>query len=197
MTSADTPLREQLEFADTDTPLRDDVRRLGAMVGDMLAEQVAPVFLEQVETLRRIAIARREQGEPVDALAQRLAQVPLAQAEPLVRAFAAYFSATNVAERVHRIRRRRDYQRLGEAPQPGGLEAVLRGLRDEGVTLAELQAQLAGLCVEPVFTAHPTEAVRRALLLKEKTVVERLIADIDRTRTPPERRADDAASASR
>jgi phosphoenolpyruvate carboxylase len=192
MTSADTPLREQLEFADTDTPLRDDVRRLGAMVGDMLAEQVAPVFLEQVETLRRIAIARREQGEPVDALAQRLAQVPLAQAEPLVRAFAAYFSATNVAERVHRIRRRRDYQRLGEAPQPGGLEAVLRGLRDEGVTLAELQAQLAGLCVEPVFTAHPTEAVRRALLLKEKTVVERLIADIDRTRTPPERRADDA-----
>ena len=192
MATSDTPLREQLDFAATDAPLRDDVRRLGAMVGDMLAEQVAPAFLEQVEALRRIAIARREQGEPVNALAQRLTQVPLAQAEPLVRAFAAYFSATNVAERVHRIRRRRDYQRLGEAPQPGGLEAVLRGLRDEGVTLAELQAQLAGLCVEPVFTAHPTEAVRRALLLKEQTVVERLIADIDRTRTPPERRADNA-----
>jgi phosphoenolpyruvate carboxylase len=192
MTPADTPLREQLEFADTDTPLRDDVRRLGAMVGDMLAEQVSPAFLDQVEALRRIAIARREQDEPVDALADRLAQVTLADAESLVRAFAAYFGATNIAERVHRIRRRRDYQRLGSAPQPGGLEAVLRGLRDEGVTLAELQAQLAGLCVEPVFTAHPTEAVRRALLLKEKTVVERLVADVDRTRTPPERRADDA-----
>ena len=192
MTTADTPLREQLEFADTDTPLRDDVRRLGAMVGDMLAEQVSPAFLDQVEALRRIAIARREQGEPVDALAQRLAQVPLAQAEPLVRAFAAYFGATNIAERVHRIRRRRDYQRQGSAPQPGGLEAVLRELRDEGVTLDDLRRQLADLCVEPVFTAHPTEAVRRALLLKEKTVVERLMADMDGTRTPPERRADDA-----
>ena len=192
MTTSDAPLREQLDFAATDAPLRDDVRRLGAMVGDMLAEQVAPAFLEQVEALRRAAITRREQGEPVDALAQRLARVPLAQAEPLVRAFAAYFNATNVAERVHRIRRRRDYQRQGGAPQPGGLEAVLRGLRDEGVTLEDLQRQLAGLCVEPVFTAHPTEAVRRALLLKEKIVVERLIADIDRTRTPPERRADDA-----
>ena len=192
MTTSDAPLREQLDFAATDAPLRDDVRRLGAMVGDMLAEQVAPAFLEQVEALRRAAITRREQGEPVDALAQRLARVPLAQAEPLVRAFAAYFNATNVAERVHRIRRRRDYQRQGGAPQPGGLEAVLRGLRDEGVTLEDLRRQLAGLCVEPVFTAHPTEAVRRALLLKEKIVVERLIADIDRTRTPPERRADDA-----
>ena len=99
MTSADTPLREQLEFADTDTPLRDDVRRLGAMVGDMLAEQVAPVFLEQVETLRRIAIARREQGEPVDALAQRLAQVPLAQLVQITSLVANYaassFSSTS------------------------------------------------------------------------------------------------------
>ena len=192
MTPSSNPLRDQLEFADTDTLLRDDVRRLGAMVGEMLAEQVSDAFLQQVEQLRRIAIARREQGQPVDALATRLAGVPLADAEALVRAFAAYFSATNLAERVHRIRRRRDYQRQGDAPQPGGLEAVLRDLRDAGVGLEELQELLARMRIEPVFTAHPTEAIRRALLLKERTVVERLVADIDRTRTPPERSADDA-----
>ncbi len=192
MATPDTPLREQLEFAATDSLLRDDVRRLGAMVGAMLAEQVSPDFLAQVEALRRSAIARREQGAPIAALAEPLAQLPLAAAEPLVRAFAAYFSTTNLAERVHRIRRRRDYQRLDAAPQPGGLEAALRELHAEGVTLDEVRQQLQDLCVEPVFTAHPTEAVRRALLLKEATVVERLIADIDRTRTPPERRADDA-----
>lgn len=192
MTPTDSPLRERLEFADTDSLLRDDVRNLGAMVGDMLAEQVSPAFLERVEAVRRTAIARREQGEPVEALASQLGEVSLEDAEALVRAFAAYFGATNLAERVHRIRRRRDYQRLGQAPQPGGLEAALRGLRDDGVTLEELQQQLASMCVEPVFTAHPTEAVRRALLLKEQTIVERLVADIDRGRTPPERSADEA-----
>jgi len=192
MTPSASPLREQLEFASTDALLRDDVRRLGAMVGEMLAEQVSPAFLQQVEQVRRIAIARREQGEPVDALVARLADVPLADAEALVRAFAAYFGATNLAERVHRIRRRRDYQRQGDQPQPGSLQAVLRDLRDAGVTLPELQALLQGMRIEPVFTAHPTEAIRRALLLKERTVVERLVADIDRTRTPPERGADAA-----
>ena len=192
MTPSNAPLREQLVFAQSDTLLRDDVRRLGAMVGQMLAEQVSPSFLEQVDRLRRSAIARREQAEPVAQLAGQLAQVPLAEAEGLVRAFSAYFSATNVAERVHRIRRRRDYQRQGSAPQPGGLEEVLRDLRDAGVGLPELQAMLARTCIEPVFTAHPTEAVRRALLLKEQAIVERLVADIDRTRTPPERGADDA-----
>jgi phosphoenolpyruvate carboxylase len=192
MTPSASPLREQLEFAGTDALLRDDVRRLGAMVGEMLAEQVSPAFLQQVEQVRRIAIARREQGEPVNALVARLADVPLADAEALVRAFAAYFGATNLAERVHRIRRRRDYQRQGDQPQPGSLQAVLRDLRDAGVELPELEALLQGMRIEPVFTAHPTEAIRRALLLKERTVVERLVADIDRTRTPPERGADAA-----
>ena len=41
MTPSASPLREKLEFTGTDAPLRDDVRRLGAMVGEMLAEQVS------------------------------------------------------------------------------------------------------------------------------------------------------------
>src|SRR5690606_35271012 len=186
------PLRDDLPFSATDDLLRDDVRRLGAMVGQMLAEQQSPEFLEQVDSVRRMSIAPRENDEPVDALAARLADVPLGDADALVRAFAAYFGATNLAERVHRIRRRRDHQRDGDAPQPGGLEAVLLELRDAGVTFDELAAFLPRLSIEPVFTAHPTEVVRRALLEKERTIVERLVADIDRGRTPPERRSDEA-----
>ncbi len=182
-------LRE-IDFLETDALLRDDVRRLGAMVGQMLAEQASPALLEQVESVRRMAIARREADAPVDALAQRLSEVPPQGADALVRAFAAYFGATNIAERVHRIRRRRDYQRAGSAPQPGGLEAVLGELRAAGVRYEDLAALLPRLQIEPVFTAHPTEAVRRALLEKEREIVERLVADIDRERTPSERRAD-------
>lgn len=190
MTPARNPLREKLEFAETDALLRDDVRTLGALVGELLAEQCGADFLAQVEGIRRLAIRRREQGEPVAALAERLAAVPQADAAQLVRAFAAYFGAINLAERVHRIRRRRDYERHSDLPQPGGFEAVLRDLREEGVGFDELAATLPRLWVEPVFTAHPTEAVRRAMLEKERDIVERLVADIDRTRTPVERRAD-------
>ena len=58
-----------LEFAPPDVPLREDVRRLGTLVGDMLAEQVSPEFLAHVERVRTTAIARRQSGEPPQSLA--------------------------------------------------------------------------------------------------------------------------------
>lgn len=116
--------------------------------------------------------------------------MPPEQHADLVRAFALYFSAVNLAERVHRIRRRRDYQRHGGGAQPGGLQDALQRLKDEGIGLDEVLALLPALRIEPVLTAHPTEAVRRALLDKEAVIAQALIADIDGTRTPAEARAD-------
>ena len=188
-TAAEEPLRV-VDFAPHDALLREDVKTVGALVGEILAEQRGPQFLAEVERLRRAAIRRREANAPVGELAQALGNVELEHAGDLVRAFATYFQAVNVAERVHRIRRRRDYERQGEHLQPGGLREVLATLAAQGVGLDEVVALLQRLRIEPVFTAHPTEAVRRALLEKERQIVTCLIDDIDRTRTPYEHRSD-------
>ena len=73
----------QLEFAPPDLPLRDDVRRLGALVGDMLAEQVSPAFLEEVERVRTTAIARRQNGGSMESLSALLDGLEPAHAEAL------------------------------------------------------------------------------------------------------------------
>src|SRR5699024_5583259 len=112
-----------------------------------------------------------------------------ADAEALSRAFAAWFQAVNTAERVHRIRRRRDYQLAGAAPQPESLAAMLQTLKARGVQADELMTWIARLDVEPVFTAHPTEAVRRSLLEKEQAVVHALVDGFGQ-RTPREQAVD-------
>jgi len=182
------PSLRALDLPATDQALREDVRELGALVGEILAEQQGDDFLDKVESVRVAAIARREAGQPAAELAQTLQGLDLEAAEQLVRAFALWFQAVNLAERVHRIRRRREYQKAGAAAQPGSLEAVLHELRAAGVDYAELEQVLKRLCVQPVFTAHPTESVRRVLLDKEREVVRRLVDDIDHTLTPDERR---------
>ena len=179
-----------IEFPATDEPLREDVNRLGALVGEVLADQLGADFLAEVEAVRTCAIRRRENGASIDALAGLLRDAAPARSGALVRAFTTYFQAVNVAERTHRIRRRREYERSGAAPQPGGLRDALAALAAQGIGAQALGELLARLHIEPVFTAHPTEAVRRSLLDKEQALVRGLIANLDRMQTPGEWRTD-------
>src|SRR6516164_4063122 len=100
-----TPLpRREIEFLPHDAPLREDVRRLGALVGDMLPEQLGGDFLERVEAIRREAIRLRDSAASPDTLAEQVAGLDPQLATQLTRAFSTYFQVVNIAERVHRIR---------------------------------------------------------------------------------------------
>lgn len=182
--------RRDAEFAPEEQGLRDDVRRLGRLVGELLVEQEGDAFFQRVESARGAAIRRRENGEPTTALARELAALDAATADAVARAFATYFQVVNIAERVHRIRRRRDYQIAGAQAQPDGLHDVLQRLKEAGCSAEEILATLPRIDVEPVFTAHPTEASRRALLEKEQEIVRALVADFTGPRTDGERASD-------
>ncbi|MEO1085345.1 MAG: phosphoenolpyruvate carboxylase, partial [Acidobacteriota bacterium] len=171
-------------FAEKDSPLRDDVSRLGALVGEVIQDQGGQDLFKLVEDTRRAAITRRETGEEEDLEALVRGLDP-AQAELLVRAFLTYFRVVNLAEQVHRIRRRRSYLREGR-PQAGSWLQVLDSLKQQGVGYDEVVGHLDGLLLEPVFTAHPTEATRRSLLVKELEVAKLLVRRLDPSLTPPE-----------
>ncbi len=180
--------RPRIRFEAKDEPLRADVRQLGELVGAMLAEQEGARFFERVESVRRTAIRRRGGDDSADGdLWPLLAGLDPGEAARLARAFAAYFKVVNLAEKVHRIRRRRDYQR-GRRAQPGGLVESAVRLRDSGVGPNELDELLAGLRVEPVFTAHPSQATRRTILEKQQRIAQRLVERLDPSLTPPEER---------
>lgn len=82
------PRLRDVDFPPTDARLREDVGRLGSLVGEILAEQGGPAFLERVERVRRAAIQRREAGAPLADLQAELAGLSPAQHAELVRAFA-------------------------------------------------------------------------------------------------------------
>src|SRR5216110_2051405 len=176
--------RRDVEFAPKDAQLRDDVRTLGALVGDVLREQCGDAFFQLVERARRAAIAGAD-----DELQALLRGLPPHDAETLVRAFTTYFEVVNLAERIHRIRRRRDYLRSASDPQEGSLADMARRLAAAGVTPSQAATLLQRLRIEPVFTAHPTEATRRTVLEKEQVIGRLLVERLDPSRTPDEERA--------
>ena len=184
-------IRSQIYFPPKHEALREDVHALGALVGEILLEQGGPELLYFVEQDRVAAIHRRE-GD-TQAHAELLALVkdrPPAVARDLVRAFSTWFQVVNLAEKVHRIRRRREYfVKDAVRPQPGGVQDAFARLKVEGLQLPDVLALIGQLRIEPVFTAHPTESTRRTILRQQQHVAELLLGRLNPTLTPNDMRA--------
>jgi phosphoenolpyruvate carboxylase len=180
--------RDDIQFPPKDAALREDVHELGALVGEILREQGGEELFGLVEGDRVAAIRRRE-GDPAGGqeLTLRVRGRPPMVARDLVRAFSTWFQAVNLAEKVHRIRRRRQYFLSESAPQPQGVGDCLVKLKQAGFTLEQTLELIGRMRIEPVFTAHPTESTRRTLLRKQLHIAQLLFDRMDPTLTPQER----------
>jgi phosphoenolpyruvate carboxylase len=137
-----------------------------------LRRQEGPELFALVERVRsRTKQARVSDSEPerraaTDEVKTALAELPILIATNLVRAFTTYFQLANGAEQVHRVRALKP-----RASNSGHLAAVVEEIAEE-LGPDALKEAIDSLAVQPVFTAHPTEASRRSVLLKLRTVAE-------------------------
>ncbi|HKX99042.1 MAG TPA: phosphoenolpyruvate carboxylase [Steroidobacteraceae bacterium] len=182
--------RQDLQFPEKDNALREDVHALGGLVGEVLRDQGGERLFSLVEGDRVAAIGRRDGGPaiPVELVA-RTAGRDAAEARDLIRAFSTWFEVVNLAERVHRVRRRREYLLHSDRPQPGGIGDCMYRLKREGYDAQKVLELLSGVTIYPVFTAHPTESMRRTILRKHQQIADLMIERLDPTLTPFERRA--------
>jgi phosphoenolpyruvate carboxylase len=160
--------------------LHDDVRRLGALLGEVVAESGGSDLYDDVERLRRACRdARRDHSVESDAggedPAALVAALPLEQAERVARAFAVLFHLVNLAEERHRVRVLRKRDVIGEIPAPDSMAGAVYALGADVAANA-----LRDVEIHPVFTAHPTEARRRAVV----TALHRIADELERSEDP-------------
>jgi phosphoenolpyruvate carboxylase len=147
-------------------PLAREVKLLGALLGQVIAEQGGPALLDLVERCRRLSIAFRETGDEAagQALAAELDALDVDMAEALARAFSLYFQLVNLAEERDMVRRLRRDQRPTARPVEGTPEAAVEWLVERGWSGDDAAALFSRMRILPVLTAHPTEARRRTML---------------------------------
>jgi phosphoenolpyruvate carboxylase len=175
---------------DKDAPLKEDIRLLGRLLGDVLREQEGEAVFTIVETIRQTAVRFRRDadqaaGAELDAL---LHQLTREQTISVVRAFSYFSHLANIAEDQHHIRRRRAHLLAGSAPQQGSVSFALAKLKAAGVERATVETFFAHALIVPVLTAHPTEVQRKSILDAEHDIA-RLLAERDLPLTPKEQAA--------
>ena len=153
-------------------PMRADIRLLGAILGDTVREQNGDEVFDLVERarveafrVRRSEIDRAEMSRMFDGIDIRLAI-------PIIRAFSHFALLANVAEDIHRERRRSIHVDAGEPPQDSSLAATYAKLDLAELDSATVADALQGALVSPVITAHPTETRRRTVFVTQHRITE-------------------------
>ncbi len=185
---------EQEQRAEKDAPLRHDIHTLGDALGRAILQYGGTRVFDTEERLRLSCKRLRECTElladaPEPECVQLRAEVAAVDQEirdivencdldtaiDVIRAFTVYFYLVNTAEQYHRIRRRHVYE-TAETPiaQRGSLAALFEFFQQNNLDASTIQKLLHQLSIELVFTAHPTEATRRSLIIKSRRLAELL-----------------------
>ena len=149
-----------------DKELRARVKLLGNLLGEVLQAQERPEVLASVEDLRKGFIELRQHNDDAlrQALTDRIANLDPQICSQVIRAFSLYFLLINLAEEDWALRARRSQVEKGGRLWVGSFDDTLRQLKEQGVTAETLEQHLGDFRYQPVFTAHPTEAKRRAIM---------------------------------
>jgi phosphoenolpyruvate carboxylase len=143
--------------------MREDIRLLGAILGDTVREQNGDEVFDLVERARVGSFqVRRSEIDRAD-LAGLFDGIDISKAIPVIRAFTHFALLANVAEDIHRERRRAVHVAAGEPPQNSSLAATYLKLESAELDSATVADALTGALVSPVITAHPTETRRRTV----------------------------------
>ena len=148
-----------------DESLRHEVRFLTTRLGAMVQEQCGARVFSAIENLRKLSkqIRQNPASELLEENRRRVYGLTLRQASDVAHAFSLFFHLVNLCEERQRVRRLRAYAKQ-ESGAPMSLRYTFSELRRNGVAWAQLSHLLASAQIEPVLTAHPTEAKRRSVI---------------------------------
>ena len=153
-------------------PMRADIRLLGAILGDTVREHSGHEVFDLVERARVESFrVRRSEIDRVD-LARMFDGIDIHQAIPVIRAFSHFALLANVAEDIHRERRRAIHVSAGEPSQDSSLAATYTKLDAAGLDSATVADALRGALISPVITAHPTETRRRTVFVTQHRITQ-------------------------
>jgi phosphoenolpyruvate carboxylase len=138
-----------------------EIEHLTSRLDLIIQEQAGEVVFHHLDQIRRLAGTARRHGDRISLRAKRtlLNQLSVREAYQITHALSLYFQLVNHCEERARVRHLHEH----DAPSMS-LRHLFQELKRARVPAAKVQCCLDELEIQPVLTAHPTEAKRRAVL---------------------------------
>lgn len=151
----------------TDSQLRSCVKLLGKLLGNAIKSHAGKEVYLVVEKLRKgfVNLQENHNNKQHDQLIDYIDKLNPDVLKNVVRSFSKYFALVNVAEEAYQHIHRENIVKSGKSGSAlwqGSFDHMLKDCKLHGITTNDLQKLYNSLQFVPVFTAHPTEAMRRS-----------------------------------
>ena len=159
--------------------LRDDVRLLGNILGNVIKKQEGQTFFNLVEKIRKLSKANRadiKQQDSYKKISKTLSQINPSNTYKLTRAFSHFMNFINLAESIDASRTLDEFENnKAKANKNIFIEEIFEELfKDRKISSNKIYNTAKNLNIGIVLTAHPTEVKRRTLIQKYHNITELL-----------------------
>lgn len=146
-------------------PTENSLEHLVEQLDLVIREQVGEALADTMYRIRQLAIERRAGlPEAETRLVNELGRLESSDLRAVIRWLSIFFDLANVSEERQRIQvleSRNHAAQVNGVPRGESIAAAIQELKQQGISSSEMQRWLDRLKIEPVFTAHPSEAKRR------------------------------------
>ena len=174
--------------------------------------KISPDLGRQVESLTEFleqVIARKEEDKVLQQLAdfptlaakafndknedaqqkvqQRISQLSTDDIARLLRYYTVFFHLMNSQEQreISRINRERAIDMNPDSPRDESIAEAVYFLKEEGYSAREAEEVIGKLDIQPTITAHPTEARRHSVMLKQQHIT-KMIEQLRQSKLTPD-----------
>lgn len=173
--------------------LANKIHSLSKFLGKVITAKEGDNMVDEMAELTQLAARAfdEENESSFKELQQNIQQYDTAEITKLLKYNTAFFHLVNSLEQheITRINRQRTFDTRPESPRPESIAEAVYQLKEAGYDYKQALAVIGKLDIQPTFTAHPTEARRHSILMKQQHITAMISRLEEEQFTPGEQEA--------
>lgn len=167
------------------------IKSLSQFLEKVIADKDDADLIEEIAELPKLAAGAFDEGDEniLEKLKEKIGNLSTETISSLLRYYTVYFHLINSLEQheITRINRERAFKTTSESPRTESIAEAVYQLHEKGYSKEKALEVLSKLDIQPTITAHPTEARRHSILVKQQHITS-MISKLEQEEYTPEER---------
>ncbi len=167
-------VRELAEQSGISQSLSKRIINLTDLLEEIPAQEQGKEFVKKLGSLPLESLKALDEGDEnaLKIIQEEIGGLSLPEIKEILQMYTTFFHLVNSLEQheISRVNRSREFEETPESPRKESIAEAVHRMKKAGYSFEEALNVFHQMDIQPTITAHPTEARRRSILVKQQEV---------------------------